>query len=423
MTPVSRRTALALLSSLPFATSLRAQSVATRPNRRQFFSGTSHILLLEPDGTLAAWASAQGAPNPNQRGQLGLGHADVVANNRLYRLPGLTTVASAAAGSEFSLAVLDNGQVLAWGRNETGALGITRREELGPGLAPRGDALAPTPLAVRISASSIAAGPDHVLALTREGTVYAWGEGAQGRLGIGELPTLRIAGSDRTLENLPYPMQVPGLTDVVAVAAGFQHSLALMQDGTLRAWGLNSNGQLGDGTRTDRATPVRVAGIEAATAIVAGSRHSAALLADGTVMTWGSIMTGSLGRNVGSAEYDAMPGRAERVTGIRSIAGGRGHMLALTEAGTVMSWGDDAVGATGRGVFGGDRTSGTPKTIPRLSNVVSIAAGPTARRSFALLADGTILTWGIVPIYARPQGDPTVSPSPIPLVVEGLSNR
>ena len=150
-------------------------------------------------------------------------------------------------------------------------------------------------------------------------------------------------------------MQVPGLTDVVAVAAGFQHSLALMQDGTLRAWGLNSNGQLGDGTRTDRATPVRVAGIEAATAIVAGSRHSAALLADGTVMTWGSIMTGSLGRNVGSAEYDAMPGRAERVTGIRSIAGGRGHMLALTEAGTVMSWGDDAVGATGRGVFGGDR--------------------------------------------------------------------
>ena len=164
MTPVSRRTALALLSSLPFATSLRAQSVATRPNRRQFFSGTSHILLLEPDGTLAAWASAQGAPNPNQRGQLGLGHADVVANNRLYRLPGLTTVASAAAGSEFSLAVLDNGQVLAWGRNETGALGITRREELGPGLAPRGDALAPTPLAVRISASSIAAGPDHVLA-------------------------------------------------------------------------------------------------------------------------------------------------------------------------------------------------------------------------------------------------------------------
>lgn len=110
------------------------------------------------------------------------------------------------------------------------------------------------------------------------------------------------------------------------------------------------------------------------------------------------------------------------MTNVRSIASGQGHILALTNSGTVVSWGDDDYGSLGHGVFGGDSTREVPKRVVNLSNVVSVAAGPAARRSFAVVADGTVMTWGPVPTFDRPRGDPNVSPSPIRLLIEGLKN-
>src|SRR5205085_1232757 len=89
--------------------------------------------------------------------------------------------------------------------------------------------------------------------------------------------------------------QVSGLTSVTAVITGFSHSLALRDDGTLWAWGVNTFGQLGDGTIASRTTPVLVSGLTSATALAAGFRHSLALRNDGAVWAWGDSSLGQFG--------------------------------------------------------------------------------------------------------------------------------
>jgi len=118
----------------------------------------------------------------------------------------------------------------------------------------------------------------------------AWGDGSYGRLGIGEMPVIQIrTNAPRALREVPFPVHVPGLSGVTAVSAGREHSLALLTDGTVRSWGRNKFGQLGDGTTTDRATPVAVLGITKAVAVSAGSSFSVALLANGSIRTWGLV--------------------------------------------------------------------------------------------------------------------------------------
>ena len=95
------------------------------------------------------------------------------------------------------------------------------------------------------------------------------------------------------------PVQVSGLTGVVAVAAGSKHSVALKSDGTVWCWGLNGSGQLGDGTTTDRLIPVQVAGLSGVAAIEAGATFTVALLSDGSVRAWGQ------GAYLGDGSYDA----------------------------------------------------------------------------------------------------------------------
>ncbi len=141
---------------------------------------------------------------------------------------------------------------------------------------------------------------------------------------------------------VPYTIGVPGLSGVMAVSAGREHSLALLRDGTVRAWGRNKFGQLGDGTTTDRTTPVVVTGMANAVALCAGSSFSAVLLADGTIITWGDISREEIGRR--APEVNPLPVPVLGVTDIRTIAVGYDHVLALTGAGTVVSWGSEPGG-------------------------------------------------------------------------------
>ena len=140
---------------------------------------------------------------------------------------------------------------------------------------------------------AIDAGGGSSLALKSDGTVLAWGVNASGQLGVGDI-VRRLT-----------PTLVSGLgfgSGVVAIDAGAAHSLALKSDGTVLAWGLNATGQLGDGTTIQRTTPVQVkdpadptgflAGVKA---IAAGSAHSLALKSDDTVLAWGSNASGQLG--------------------------------------------------------------------------------------------------------------------------------
>jgi hypothetical protein len=127
-------------------------------------------------------------------------------------------------------------------------------------------------------------GSDHCLAVKDDGSLWAWGSNSQGMLGVG-------GGADSVT-----PLQVSDLSSVEAIATGGYHSLALLDDGSLWAWGDNGYGQLGDGTTTDSSSPVEVGGgLSGVAAIAAGQRYSVALLDDGSVYAWGSNEYGQLG--------------------------------------------------------------------------------------------------------------------------------
>jgi len=407
---LTRRSVLALLSAAPVAA--RAAMQAPAAFSRRLVCDGSRVFLRENDGTVLAWRNG----GLGYRGvAFGLGHRDDVPQYVAFPVPLLRNVADVAMGGYGGYALLADGRVLAWGVNSHGGVGNTPLAAFQSMADFPPEASVPTPVLEISDAVSISAHGNHTLALTRGGTVVAWGDNAQYQLGIGEWPVVTYkTRSAQPTQFMPYPVPIPGLSGVAAVAAGDQHSLALMKDGTVRAWGFNRWGQLGDGTVITRKTPVLVAGIKNAVAVVAAVRLSAAVLADGTVMTWG-IGNGPHGRaGVKPDAPNSTPGLVPGVTGIRALALGETHALTLTHAGTVVSWGDDTHGRVGH------RRPG-PAAIDGLTGVQSVAIGGAS--SFAIDGNGRIMTWGMTPRWARVDGDDQeLSRFPIPLVIKGLKN-
>ena len=413
MTLVSRREALSLLAALPFAARLDVQE-QPGPQRRVVL-GSTHGFLLHPGGTLETWVLRE-AHSGMAPDWLGLGHNNALQNYTLASIPGLAGVIAAAAGDACSFAVLGDGRLLAWGDNSgSGRLGTTPQSIVEATASWGPSTNTPVPVATRFDAVDVSTQDSHLLALARDGSVYAWGKGDRGQLGVGSLPTIRFKNrSSAALTYVPFPVRVPNLAGVRAVSAGRRHSLALLEDGTVRAWGENGMGQVGDGTTTDRKVPVPVQGVRNAVAISAGAAFSAALLADGTVMMWGGF-GGWRFENRGGNPPEPIPRLVAGARGIRAIATGVSHVVALTEAGMVMTWGDNTFNDLGRGT----RAASTPAIISELTGVQSIAARDAT--SIAVLTTGRIMTWGSVRAWTRPDaGYATLSPHPILLWIDGL---
>jgi len=182
---------------------------------------------------------------------------------------------------------------------------------------------------------AVTAGGSHSLAIVSDGAVWAWGDNRNGQLGDGSNVDSHV------------PVRVRDLTDVTAVAGGAYHSLALRGDGTVWAWGLNQWGELGDGTNDDSSVPVRVAGLTGVRAVAAGGDYSLALLDDGTVWSWGLNEWATLGN--GTTADSSLPVRVAGLTGVGAIAAGLGHAHALAGDGTVWSWGYNWWGELGDG--------------------------------------------------------------------------
>jgi alpha-tubulin suppressor-like RCC1 family protein len=219
----------------------------------------------------------------------------------------------------------------------------------------------------------IAAGRYHALKINPDGTVWAWGLNTTGLLGGG-------GRSARTL-----PIQVPGLTSIVAVAASERHSLAVRQDGTVWAWGDNTYGQLGGIPIREVQSPIQVPGISTAKSVAAGEQFSLVLLSDGTVRLLGLRGTGA-----GIFTFFPQPDPVPGMSNITALAAGSQHALALRADGTVLAFGQNYFGQLGfgpTGEFAYDAVS-----VPGLSGVTAIAA--YGEHSLALRADGTVWGWG-----------------------------
>ena len=419
MTSLNRRQALALLLSAPLAAQpaiARAQTRATAKHR--VVLNASHGLLIDHDGSVQIWH--RGGFN-GLDAILGFGPQGSLPPYTLAKVPGLTGIVAAEAGVACSFAVRADGTLLTWGINSgNGKLGTTplsffeERASWGP------NANVPVPLAVRFDAIDVSTMKDHTLALTRDARVYAWGTGDKGQLGIGPMPVIKLRHeSPSAYPYTPFPVEIAGLSGVLAISAGYTHSLAVMKDGTVRAWGENRWGEVGDGTTAVRNAPVVVPGVKDVVGVAAGQGFSAAVLRDGTVMTWGNRIHGSLGRMPASDNRaDPVPALVPGVNGVRRIVAGYSHVLALTEAGTIISWGMPDFGQLGRA----GASNRAPSAIPGLGGVQSIAAHENT--SMAVLASGRIMTWGFaVRPWTRPPEEGSfdnISHRPILLWLDGL---
>jgi alpha-tubulin suppressor-like RCC1 family protein len=283
---------------------------------RQICAGTTHVLLVGKDGTL--WTA--GLNENGQLGQPGVG---------LWTQPGqvlgpagagkLTGIAYAAAGSGHSLAVDTLGRVWGWGRNANG--------ELGPDLPMAMETpgrIAGLPIVTMLAAGTDTLAPASY-ALDQNGQVWSWGGNASGQLGDGNT-------SQRAT-----PAKIADLNDIVAIAAGGRHALALNAAGTLYAWGDNSYGQLGDGTQIDRHRPSLVTGLPQIRSIAAGLHHSIAVAVDGRCFAWGDD---SSGQASGSKGEDVRT--PQELTGMNASA----STLAVTLAAS-PSYGGATTPATG----------------------------------------------------------------------------
>lgn len=331
--------------------------LACDPRVCSLAGGYGHSVAILKDGTVWAWGL-------NVSGQLG----DNTQSNRFEpaQVKNLRNAVAVAAGRDHSLALLADGTVWSWGSNTS--------KQLGDGDS--FDRWTPVQVKGLSDVVAITAGARFNLALKADGTVWGWGQNSQGQVG------------DGSTDQRSTPVQVKGLTDVKVIASGANHSLAIKKDGTLWAWGSNQHGQLGDGSTTDRTTPVQIKSMTDVVQVAGGLDHSLALKRDGSVWSWGQNDHGQLGD--GTTTRRSSPKQIAGLQAVHSIASGEATSFAVRQDGTIWGWGYNA---SNQMADGGKTDRPVPAQINGISGVVKVATGH-ASHVLALTDAGRLWTWG-----------------------------
>ncbi|HYT39052.1 MAG TPA: hypothetical protein VEN99_06055, partial [Acidimicrobiia bacterium] len=315
-------------------------------------AGTVHSMALTSAGAVSTCGR-------NNFGQLGNGTTTDSSTPVAVTLPGGATATAIAASEYHSLALSSGGTVYAWGHNAFGQLGNGTTT----------DSSTPVAVAVPGTVTRIAAGWAFDLALTSTGAVYAWGFNGDGELGTTSSDTCATFACSKT----PVAVSLGGAT-VKAIAAGWDHSLAIRSDDTPLAWGLNNYGQLGVGDTTNRLVPAPALGGIAVAAIACGGIHSLAIKkSDSTGLAWGRNNDGQLG--VGTTEaFLPNPTPLASSAALTAIAAGAFHSLALRSGGAPLAWGYNATGQLGDATTT-NRFGPVSPLAPADANVTALAAG------------------------------------------------
>lgn len=427
--------------SQDFSVRQPATVVGLGAGARAVATGLQHVCALTGTGGARCWGD-------NEYGALGNGTQ--TSSRTPVDVMGLETGATAIeVGAGYSCALIAGGAVKCWGRNGSGQLGdgtTTNRS---------------VPVAVVGLASgvvAIVAGTDHTCALTDTGRVKCWGGNGAGQLGNGsmvgslvpveatslavpakaiaagteytcvrtEAGTVKCWGSnwtgqlgDGTTTSRPDAADVVALgPGVVTLASGWSHACASLQSGEIRCWGDGSFGQLGNGVPAQRRTAVDVAGLNAGTttAISTAKRHSCAVTAAGAAVCWGSNHSGELGD--GTTVSHAAPAEVVGLgSDVRMIATGSSHSCAVTSGGGALCWGWNAIGQLGDGSRT-DRVAPVP-VMNMGANAAALALGEV--HSCALTVDGGVRCWGDNSVGQLGSGM-TIPDRPMPVQVAGLES-
>lgn len=283
--------------------------------------GRFHTCALAAAGSAFCWGSNSGA-------FLG----DGTTTNRLTptAVVGGLSFASLARGFAHTCALTPAGAAYCWGDNYDGQLGdgtTTSRT-------------APVAVLGGLTFTQLSRAFYHTCGLTPAGAAYCWGDNTYGQLGNGATTSVNAS-------NPSTPVAVGGGATFIALVTGDAHSCGLTALGTVRCWGRNGAGQLGDSTTTDRAAPVAVSGGRTFVAIAAGGEHTCGLTAAGSVFCWGRNFEGQIGDGTTSGRTSPVAVSGGRT--FASIAAGGFSTCALTDAGAAYCWGGNSFGQLGDG--------------------------------------------------------------------------
>ena len=321
--------------------------------------GTSSMVVLT-DGTVRTFGN-------NSQGQLGLGDT----TSRLTPVQVLNVPnrrVQVAGGGNHTAVLLTDGTVRTFGQNNLGQLGVNDTTPRFTSVQVWG---------ISSSAIAVSCGLYHTVVLLTDGTVRAFGRNTAGNLGVNDT-TSRFT-----------PVQVWGISSsAVAIAGGENHTAVILADGTVRTFGANLTGQLGDNSTSQKITPVQVWGISSgAVAVACGRSFTCVLLADGTVRTFGSNSFGQLGVNDTTSRLT--PVQVLNITSATAIACGRQQTFVLLTNGTVQAFGRNGFGSLGVN----DTTDrSTPVQVLNITNAIAVTAA--SYTTTVLLADGTVRTFG-----------------------------
>ncbi|MEN9560244.1 MAG: hypothetical protein RLZZ502_1455, partial [Pseudomonadota bacterium] len=319
-------------------------------------AGVTHVLAIREDGNVWAWGN-------NEAGQLGDG--TTASKSAPQLVVGLTGVVEVAAGGEHSLALTRDGKVWSWGSNSSGQLGDGSQSFR----------VAPLPIAALPTIVEISVGWDHSLARAADGSVYAWGLNYYGNLG------------DGTFQSQATPVKVSNLSDIVEIKAGHYHSVARGRDGRVWLWGRNEFGQLGNGSKdsnTGTPLPQVLANLSNVVEIAAGRGHTLARTNAGEVWGWGWNLQGQLAD--GSSTDRLVPQKLPAVPNPVQLAAGW-SMTAIRSADGSVWLGDGNGGApsTSTGFLRLNRH-------PSLTDIKHVALGYIF--SIAVDGQGKLSAWG-----------------------------
>ena len=261
---------------------------------------------------------------------------------------------------------------------------------------------------ISAGAISISSGYANSCALMSYGGVKCWGDNWTGQLGSG------------TWVNTSPAVNVKGLTSgVTAITSGIMHSCALLSSGSVKCWGANNYGQLGDGTTSNRNEPAQVSGLTSGVVSISGGyEHTCAVLTNGEAKCWGKNGYGELGD--GTTTNKSVPTSVKKVdgqpiSGIASISGGLRHTCAITTGGAAKCWGFNGNGSLGIGTL---IDSVTPVNVDGLdSGVLSIDAGKSFT-TCATVTGASVKCWG--GSWAGNVGDGYTTDRSSPVNVVGL---